>query len=256
MKMQTQILMIAMAVTFALALALTVALICMSYFQASDPIRGSESDTETPETLARRPQSGEKETNEDPQPKTDPEETARQTMAEPTPEGTLSFLPNGNGTCTLAGIGSCTDACVVIPERSPAGDTVTAIAERAFYGCAGVTAVQIPASVTQIGEYAFADCRNLVFFSVSPQNRYYCDQDGILYSADKTRLIQYPPMRAGSLVYLRAELASIAPMAFYNCAYLKTVSYAGDAAAWEEISIGSKNYSLTACSKLFSGGGK
>lgn len=37
------------------------------------------------------------------------------------------FESNGDGTCTLAKIGDCTDSDIVIPEKSLAGDTVTMI---------------------------------------------------------------------------------------------------------------------------------
>lgn len=39
--------------------------------------------------------------------------------------------------------------------------TVTTIGSRAFYGCTGLTAVNIPGSVTTIGEYAFHGCSGL-----------------------------------------------------------------------------------------------
>ena len=44
---------------------------------------------------------------------------------------------------------------VVIP------DTVTAIADKAFYGCALITEVVIPSGVTEIKERTFADCKSL-----------------------------------------------------------------------------------------------
>ena len=125
------------------------------------------------------------------------------------------------------------------------------ICERAFYGCATVTAVQIPASVIQIGSLAFGDCPNLIYISVNPQNRHYRDEDGILYTANLQRLILYPPMRAGASMTLRGVTTAIDEMAFYRCAYLSHVAYLGSAQDWEAIEIGSKNYSLTAASKTF-----
>ena len=38
---------------------------------------------------------------------------------------------------------------------------VTAIGDKAFYNCTGLTSITLPASVTSIGDYAFSDCRSL-----------------------------------------------------------------------------------------------
>lgn len=48
------------------------------------------------------------------------------------PSEGFEFKSNGDGTCTLVEIGTCTDKNIVIPEKSPAGDTVTLIGEYAL----------------------------------------------------------------------------------------------------------------------------
>ena len=126
----------------------------------------------------------------------------------------LTYQSNGNGTCTLTGIGSCTDACVVIPDQNASGDRVTAIGERALYGAASVAAVQIPASVTSIGSLAFAACPSLTFISVSTGNAAFKAEGGVLYSADGTRLIVYPAARADSACRISSAVRTIEPMAF------------------------------------------
>ncbi len=80
----------------------------------------------------------------------------------PTPvysEG-LKFESNGDGTCVLTGKGTCTDVNIVIPPISPDGDRVTSIGEGAF-GATGLMSIEIPDSVTSIGDYAFSDCHRL-----------------------------------------------------------------------------------------------
>ena len=37
----------------------------------------------------------------------------------------LKFTSNGDGTCSVSGIGTCTDTEIVIPPVSPMGDAVT-----------------------------------------------------------------------------------------------------------------------------------
>ena len=68
----------------------------------------------------------------------------------------LTYSINEDGeTCTVAGIGSCTDTEIIIPVISPDGYTVTKIGKEAFYGCSGLTSVTILDSVASIGAGAF-----------------------------------------------------------------------------------------------------
>ncbi len=222
------------AVLFSMALALCVALFCTA------SMRGEEN--ESPAGLY----SAVLGTPAFPGESADAGETAAQS-----PLSGLRFSSNGDGTCLLVGVGSCTEEHIVIPESAPSGERVTAIAARAFYACSTVTAVQIPATVTEIGSLAFAACKNLSYISVSPRNPAYRDIDGVLYTSDERILLQYPPLRAGSSFTLRAGTVEIAEMAFYQCAYLKNVAFTGSAEEWEAIAIGAKNYSLTAAAKTF-----
>ncbi len=73
----------------------------------------------------------------------------------------LEFKSNGDGTCSVSGIGTCEDEEIDIPDKSPEGDKVTAIGEKAFES-AKITAVKMPETVTEIGAEAFAYCENLV----------------------------------------------------------------------------------------------
>ena len=238
----TQTFLIILAIVFAIALALTIAMISLSY------MRVESEDTRPPVTDTTRPL---------PQSTTLwlPEVTTPEVTTVPEeitmPSNSLSFASAGDGTCTVVGIGSCTDACVVIPAYSPAGDKVTTVAARALYGQKQINAIQIPATVEHIGVLAFANCPNLVYISVSDQNEEYCDIDGILYTSDGRELLLYPPMRAGASVTISLVTTEIAEMAFYNCAYLSHVYYTGTPEQWERISIGAKNYSLTAAAKTF-----
>ena len=154
----------------------------------------------------------------------------------------------------IVGLGDCDDACVVIPEYAPTGDRVTEIGAMAFYGCESITAVQIPASVTAIGELALAACKNLGYIAVHSANTAYRDVDGVLYTEDESTLLLYPPRRVGSSVTITASTLKIADMAFFDCANLTRVTYLGSAEDWDRIIIGIRNHSLTAAAKSFEGG--
>lgn len=240
MKTQSQIVMISLVTLFTMALSLAVALICISHLKEQDaPSSELTSDTlPIPSDFSVIP--SETDTSSEEPTETEP------------PRAQLRFSSNGDGTCAVSGIGNCTDSCVVIPTFSPDGDRVTSVAPLAFYGLESITAIQIPVSIMEIGALAFSACPNLVYISVDSQNIFFCDVDGVLYSEDTSLLIVYPAMRSGSEMAISATTARIADMAFYNCAYLTKIRYAGSAEQWESIRIGSKNYSLTAASKEFS----
>ena len=76
------------------------------------------------------------------------------------PSEGLLYMSNGNGTCTVD-IGDCTDENIVIPSHSPSGEKVVQIKAYAFRGRNNIKSVQIPETVTTIGEGAFQDCFNL-----------------------------------------------------------------------------------------------
>lgn len=222
---------VALTVLLATVLALAVTGISMATARTGEPAAAPAGKEETEERTTE--QSG----------------TSRQ--EEPKKEQTLLYESMGSGTCAVAGIGACRESFVIIPETSPSGERVVRIAARAFYGCDRITAVQIPASVREIGAMAFANCKNLVFLSVSQENAYYTDVGGVLYTADCRTLIAYPAMRAVNPAVIPVSVTSIAEMAFYQCRYLTRVQYEGSAEAWERISIGAKNYGLTAAAVEF-----
>lgn len=204
--------------------------------ESGTPSGGTDGETVTvTETDTERQTETESEEQTETESETDP----------PKKESGLRYVSNADGTCYLAGVGSCTDACIVIPE-SYNGEKVVGIAASAFFGCKTLSAVQIPATVLKIGDLAFADCPNLTYISVSAGNPAYRDQGGVLYSADGCTLILYPASRGGDSVTIAAQVKTISAMAFYGCRYLRTVHYGGTYAAWERVNIGSGNYSLSA----------
>ncbi|MBQ9784442.1 MAG: leucine-rich repeat protein [Clostridia bacterium] len=241
----THMIIIALAILFAMALALTVSLICLSYVDADygQTLPDAGDPLPSPEDTGTLPPADTTAPPDDPLP--------------PAPlDNGLAYASNGNGTCTLTGLGTCTDAYIIIPTASPAGDVVTSIAARAFYGCTFVTAIGIPSTVSSIGSLAFANCPALTYLSVDAANPFYCDIDGVLYTSDGRALLLYPPQRVGTHLTISAVTTEIMDMAFYDCAYLTHVYYAGSAEEWERILIGTKNYSLIAASKTFYGNGQ
>ena len=67
----------------------------------------------------------------------------------------LEFKSNGDGTCSITGIGTCTDTELVIPNQSPEGDEVTLIEENAFMSLENVESVTLIDADYKVGRQAF-----------------------------------------------------------------------------------------------------
>lgn len=72
----------------------------------------------------------------------------------------LEFKSNGDGTCAVIGIGSCEDEELVIPKKSPDGDKVTSIGDKAFEN-SKIRTISMPNTITEIGVEAFFSCNRL-----------------------------------------------------------------------------------------------
>ena len=72
-----------------------------------------------------------------------------------------TIIPNSVTTIADNAFFRCTGLTTInIPN------SVTSIAERAFYDCTSLTSIEIPNSVTTIADYAFSGCRGLTFITV------------------------------------------------------------------------------------------
>ena len=163
----------------------------------------------------------------------------------------LYFRSNGDGTCALAGMGSCTAACVLIPPQSPAGDTVTEILPYAFAGSI-VGSVEIPTTVTSLSAQSFADCARLSYVRVAAGNPALLELDGAVYTADGTVLLYCPTGRAARELTLHPAVKRIAAGAFWSCPALDVICFSGTTAQWHGVIVGDENNALYAASLRFS----
>ena len=105
---------------------------------------------------------------------------------------------------------------VIIPNG------VTTIHFTAFRGCTGLTSIFIPESVMKIGDMAFGE-NEFTEIRVDENNPCYTDIDGVLYSRDKTRLIQYACGKRDASYAIPDGVTKIDSCAFYNCKSLVNV---------------------------------
>ena len=157
----------------------------------------------------------------------------------------LEFTSNGDGTCYVSGIGSCEDADIVIPKKSPdrdrvtsiryeafaycyrltsvvIPDSVTSIGDRAFYYCSSLTSVVIPDSVTSIGNGAFSGCSSLTSVEIGD-------------SVTSIGLGAFHNCSSLTSVVIPDSVTSIGLGAFLNCSSLTSVTFENPNGWWYAI---------------------
>ena len=137
---------------------------------------------------------------------------------------------------------------VIIPESIIYNTeiySVTSIDYSAFYGCSGLTSVNIPNSVTSIDISAFTNCTGLTEIIVLSNNKNFTSDNGVLFNKDKTTLIRHPEGKKSTDYSIPNSVTAIDVDAFYGCSTLTTVTIPNSVT-----SIGS--YAFYGCSGLTS----
>lgn len=98
-------------------------------------------------------------------------------------------------------------------------DSVASIGNCAFEKCSSLTDITIPKSVRSIGDYVFQTCVDLTDISVDPANTAYCDEDGVLYNKEKTKIMRFPTKNKKwkTSFIIPNSVTSIADGAFERC---------------------------------------
>ncbi len=174
---------------------------------------------------------------------TNPPETETEKI--PYDEEGLLYQNNGNGTCTIVGLGTCIKTDLEIPEKSPNGLRVVAISTGAFENCRKIESIFIPSTVKTIGTGAFVGCTSLTSFEVDSTNTEFCSVGSVLFSKDKTELICYPAKRVGTTYLLSTNVTRLSPYAFDSVSVLSKLLYRGTISQFQDINIGTGNSTFT-----------
>lgn len=137
------------------------------------------------------------------------------------PDNFLKFEIN-NGKATVTYI-AATKPVVEIPSEYE-GYPVTEIdgAVLSLDGNDDILMIKIPATVEKIGDMAFHAATNLLRFSVDKNSEHFStDIKGVLYSKDKSVLVQYPLGRFNGTYTAHKDTKIIGENSFYQASHLK-----------------------------------
>ena len=132
-------------------------------------------------------------------------------------ENNLVYQENIDGSLTVKGVlnplVSHPWECIIPAEYE--GKTINTIEDRAFSGCRNLLGIEIPSTITHIGECVFDSCSSLSSIIVKEGNKNYQTIDGVLYSIDGTSIIQYPPKKSSNTYEIPNTVTKISGGAFF-----------------------------------------
>lgn len=121
----------------------------------------------------------------------------------------------------------CTQASDIESVTLP--DSLTTIEKNAFYNCEKLKSVTIPPNVSSIGLAAFVEGlseSSLTEIKVDPENPYFSEKDGVVFSKDGTKLIVFPSGRSGDY-QIPDGTVSVGDYAFYYCVNVSSITVPG-----------------------------
>lgn len=164
-----------------------------------------------------------------------------------------------DGKATIISCDSKISGDVVIPSLL-GGYPVTNFGDGSFFFCDNMINVTLPKSVESLDGNVFDDCEKLENIFVKNGNKAYTSLNGVLFSKDKTVLVQYPVgnprlsyIIPDGVKYIKEMSFKCCPLvsvaipksvekveggAFLWCYNLANVYYAGSSAEWQSIDIG------------------
>ena len=133
-------------------------------------------------------------------------------------ENNLVYQENIDGSLTVKGVlnplVSHPWGCRIPAEYEE--KTINTIEDGAFSGCYFLLGIEIPSTITHIGECVFDSCSYLSSIIVAEGNKNYKIVDGVLYSIDETSIIQYPPQKSSNTYEIPNTVTKISGGAFFS----------------------------------------
>lgn len=125
--------------------------------------------------------------------------------------------------------------------------TVKNIGNFAFFHCTGFSGeLNVPESVTSIGDCAFAYCGGLTSIIADTNNKYYSSLDGVLFNKDATKIVAFPSGKSSlePEYTIPNSVTTIGAGAFYCCS-----GFTGELTIPSTVTI-IEDYAFYACTNL------
>ena len=103
-------------------------------------------------------------------------------------------------------------------------DSVTSIGEMAFLGCTSLKSVKLSTGVAKIDKNAFGSCSALQEIQVAKDNPNFSSLNGVLYSKKQDTLVIYPAAKTDAAYTIPSCVTSVAMYAFSENPYLETLT--------------------------------
>ncbi len=92
-----------------------------------------------------------------------------------------------------------------------------------FAGCSNLEQIELPECLSYVQSGMFVNCRNLKNINVAKGNTKYTSDNGIVYNADRTEIIQYPTGKEDSEFTVPEGIEKIGDEAFRSCSNLENI---------------------------------
>ena len=103
-------------------------------------------------------------------------------------------------------------------------DSVTSIGEMAFLGRTSLKSVKLSTGVAKIDKNAFGSCSALQEIQVAKDNPNFSSLNGVLYSKKQDTLVIYPAAKTDAAYIIPSGVTSVAMYAFSENPYLETLT--------------------------------
>ena len=87
-------------------------------------------------------------------------------------------------------------------------DMLLSIRSNCFRDCVSLETIKLPIKLEDVESSSFMGCKSLESITISVYNHNFCSKDGVLYTADMTKLVKFPEGKTGVL-YIPDSLTQI-----------------------------------------------